>query len=105
MTHSCVVGTQTSGLLFRLQVNLKQVLAQSELPAGRHFECLCERDRVRLWPWLRDRQVECLTRCLQERPPFDIARHVLDSCTNRFAALRSYAPHPRHIDAVHLLHV
>jgi hypothetical protein len=81
--------------LRRLQLNLKDVLARSQLEPRRHFFCLCERDRVRLWPWLHGAQVEALRAYLRARPPLPQARRVLDGVAARCESLARCAASER----------
>lgn len=71
----------------RLQVNLKQLLNESTLEPADLFECLCERDRVRLWPWLHTAQLAALQELLLSRPQLPKARLAFDSVTRRHKAL------------------
>ena len=75
----------------RLQVNLRLLLSSSNLTARQLFECLCERDRARLWPWLGDAQTEVLQKYLQSKPPVLEARQLLDSVLTRVSTLRRCA--------------
>lgn len=80
-----------SACVCRLQVNLRSLLSTSNLTARQLFECLCERDRARLWPWLREAQTEALQRYLQSGPPVLDVRHLFDSVLARVIILRRCA--------------
>ena len=93
-----------SWLRRRLHVNLKQVLTESALEPHALFECLCERDRVRLWPWLRDAQVATLQELLLSRPTLQRARLAFDSVTARHRALTRCSPTPCALHGHQALH-
>jgi hypothetical protein len=71
---------------FRLEVNLKALLSSTCLPPRHLFECLCERDHLRLWPWLRGAQTRALQLFLKNTSTVAQVRGLLDVIVVRLEA-------------------
>jgi hypothetical protein len=99
----CHVIDLESRTHFKMAVNLKLVLGNSYLDALQLFRCLCERDRVRLWPWLRKMQIAALQQYCMGMPPLLEVRRLFDEMLARCITLTGYVPRSCHLSSLELV--